>query len=276
MLHPMEGIMLVLCSIFCEGWELLCIMVLRHLLGFFALTDAACAQPHVLLHAPLPLVVPSLWDAVKPPHRAHLSFLDLPGPADVHGQWGDPDPVPGKLRLQTTTCNPSPESGSAQIKNANLSSFHAHRLTKLIHWRWIYPPQVVLIISGNLSFLNWLTIVPSLACFDDVSLGFLFSSRGGAKKAVLEIQREDAAGKSPKPTRGSQLTQTNRLLKVLRMPPFIPLFITLKVFSLHFNWFFLFISPPYILVLLKALKSEYILPFHDFLFHHWDNSCTSF
>jgi hypothetical protein len=27
--------------------------------------------------------------------------------------------------------------------------------------------QVVLIVSGNLSFLNWLTIVPALACFDD-------------------------------------------------------------------------------------------------------------
>jgi hypothetical protein len=27
--------------------------------------------------------------------------------------------------------------------------------------------QVLLIVSGNLSFLNWLTIVPALACFDD-------------------------------------------------------------------------------------------------------------
>jgi hypothetical protein len=27
--------------------------------------------------------------------------------------------------------------------------------------------QAVLIVSGNLSFLNWLTIVPALACFDD-------------------------------------------------------------------------------------------------------------
>ena len=27
--------------------------------------------------------------------------------------------------------------------------------------------QVILIISGNLSFLNWLTLVPCLACFDD-------------------------------------------------------------------------------------------------------------
>ncbi|XP_076025740.1 lipase maturation factor 1 [Genypterus blacodes] len=62
--------------------------------------------------------------------------------------------------------------------------------------------QVVLIVSGNLSFLNWLTIVPSLACFDDASLGFLFRSRGGAKKAVLEIQDEDAAGHQPEPTKG--------------------------------------------------------------------------
>ncbi|XP_073345914.1 lipase maturation factor 1 [Pagrus major] len=62
--------------------------------------------------------------------------------------------------------------------------------------------QVVLIVSGNLSFLNWLTIVPSLACFDDASLGFLFHSRGGAKQAVLEIQNEDAAGQTPKPTKG--------------------------------------------------------------------------
>src|SRR6202030_4044606 len=27
--------------------------------------------------------------------------------------------------------------------------------------------QVILIISGNLSFLNYLTIIPFLACFDD-------------------------------------------------------------------------------------------------------------
>lgn len=30
--------------------------------------------------------------------------------------------------------------------------------------------QIVLILSGNLSFLNWLTIVPILACFDDALL----------------------------------------------------------------------------------------------------------
>ncbi|KAM6352559.1 lipase maturation factor 1 [Alca torda] len=55
--------------------------------------------------------------------------------------------------------------------------------------------QVLLIISGNLSFLNWLTIVPSIACFDDSSLGFLFSSRrGGVKEQVAQMQLKEAAG----------------------------------------------------------------------------------
>ncbi|KAM7091252.1 lipase maturation factor 1 isoform 3-T3 [Ciconia maguari] len=55
--------------------------------------------------------------------------------------------------------------------------------------------QVLLIVSGNLSFLNWLTIVPSIACFDDASLGFLFSSkRGGVKERVAQMQLKEAAG----------------------------------------------------------------------------------
>ncbi|KAM9124823.1 lipase maturation factor 1 isoform 2-T2 [Pangshura tecta] len=55
--------------------------------------------------------------------------------------------------------------------------------------------QVVLIISGNLSFLNWLTIVPSIACFDDACLGFLFGSKEGCvKDQMLKIQAKEAAG----------------------------------------------------------------------------------
>ncbi|HMF69924.1 MAG TPA: lipase maturation factor family protein, partial [Flavitalea sp.] len=41
------------------------------------------------------------------------------------------------------------------------------RLARQIAGSVIIIFQVVLIISGNLSFLNWLTIVPTLACFDD-------------------------------------------------------------------------------------------------------------
>ncbi|XP_062860070.1 lipase maturation factor 1 [Trichomycterus rosablanca] len=62
--------------------------------------------------------------------------------------------------------------------------------------------QIALIISGNLSFLNWLTIVPSLACFDDAALSFLFSSTGKPKQTLLKIQSEEAAGTTTPATRG--------------------------------------------------------------------------
>ncbi|CAH2307372.1 lipase maturation factor 1 [Pelobates cultripes] len=58
--------------------------------------------------------------------------------------------------------------------------------------------QVLLILSGNLSFLNWLTIVPSLACFDDASLTFLFSSKeGSVKHQVSKLQAQESAGDGP-------------------------------------------------------------------------------
>jgi hypothetical protein len=41
------------------------------------------------------------------------------------------------------------------------------RLARHIAGSVIIILQIVLIFSGNLSFLNWLTIVPALACFDD-------------------------------------------------------------------------------------------------------------
>ena len=58
-----------------------------------------------------------------------------------------------------------------------------------------YILQVVLIISGNLSFLNWLTILPSLACFDDASIAWMFSKSTINK--VLHIQTEEKEGKAP-------------------------------------------------------------------------------
>ncbi len=50
--------------------------------------------------------------------------------------------------------------------------------------------QIAIIISGNFSFLNWLTILPCLACFDDYSLRFLFRYRkkGSPLYEVLKIQ----------------------------------------------------------------------------------------
>ncbi|CAH1273339.1 LMF1 [Branchiostoma lanceolatum] len=63
--------------------------------------------------------------------------------------------------------------------------------------------QVILIISGNLSFLNWLTILPSICSFDDAHLAFLFPSwRGGTKWQVAQIQQEERSGRAPPPSWG--------------------------------------------------------------------------
>ncbi|XP_022239177.1 lipase maturation factor 1-like [Limulus polyphemus] len=56
--------------------------------------------------------------------------------------------------------------------------------------------QVALIISGNLSFLNWLTILPSLAFFDDHTLSFMFSSKlGSIKWQIIKLQNKTKQGK---------------------------------------------------------------------------------
>ncbi|MBN9383326.1 MAG: lipase maturation factor family protein [Chitinophagaceae bacterium] len=53
--------------------------------------------------------------------------------------------------------------------------------------------QIILILSGNLSFLNWLTIVPALACFDDAFWAKLLPRR--------LVRQAEAAGASAEPSR---------------------------------------------------------------------------
>ncbi|KAJ7340277.1 Lipase maturation factor 1 [Desmophyllum pertusum] len=53
----------------------------------------------------------------------------------------------------------------------------------------------------NLSFLNWLTILPSLMCFDDQSLALISSS--SARKEVIRVQQLHKTGAiESKPTWG--------------------------------------------------------------------------
>lgn len=71
----------------------------------------------------------------------------------------------------------------------------AGSVKRFIFPSWQYSPycsQIVLIVSGNLSFLNWLTILPAIYCFDDLSLRWLFSLR--TRQRVIEIQQEDKDG----------------------------------------------------------------------------------
>jgi hypothetical protein len=53
--------------------------------------------------------------------------------------------------------------------------------------------QIVIILGGNLSFLNWLTIVPALACFDDRAWTKIvprsLTRRAEAAKAAAEVSR---------------------------------------------------------------------------------------
>jgi len=56
--------------------------------------------------------------------------------------------------------------------------------------------QVTLILSGNLSFLNWLTIVPALACFDDSFWRRLLPGR--------LIERSERAARAPEALRPSR------------------------------------------------------------------------
>jgi uncharacterized membrane protein YphA (DoxX/SURF4 family) len=57
--------------------------------------------------------------------------------------------------------------------------------------------QLTLIASGNLSFLNWLTIVPIVACFDDAALGRVLPRR--------LVAAADAAAARAMPSRGQTI-----------------------------------------------------------------------
>ncbi|KAH0520746.1 Lipase maturation factor 1 [Microtus ochrogaster] len=101
--------------------------------------------------------------------------------------------------------------------------------------------QVILIISGNLSFLNWLTIVPSLACFDDAALGFLFpSGPRGLKNQVLKMQKEETQGVQSKPRYGCMVRQVVNfslgiLVAWLSVPVVINLLSSRQVMNTSFN-----------------------------------------
>ncbi|KAJ7305693.1 hypothetical protein JRQ81_010059 [Phrynocephalus forsythii] len=102
--------------------------------------------------------------------------------------------------------------------------------------------QVLLILSGNLSFLNWLTIVPSIACFDDASLSFLFSSeKGGVKTQVMEIQaNEDAEGNEPPLPYGCYIRRVVNvsfgiLIAFLSIPVVVNLLSSQQIMNTSFN-----------------------------------------
>jgi Lipase maturation factor len=68
------------------------------------------------------------------------------------------------------------------------------RLARHIAGSVIVLLQLILILSGNLSFLNWLTIIPALACFDD---GFWSRLLPRALVRKAEAAERDAVSSRP-------------------------------------------------------------------------------
>jgi hypothetical protein len=56
--------------------------------------------------------------------------------------------------------------------------------------------QVTLILSGNLSFLNWLTIVVCLACFDDSLLRQVLPARLAQRRDALQAAQRQSRGQT--------------------------------------------------------------------------------
>lgn len=111
-------------------------------------------------------------------------------PAGSTGTGRAPMWAPGRL------CHPgTPSLGCSDPPPRVLADIWGHPTPSAS----LFPLQVLLIISGNLSFLNWLTMVPSLACFDDASLGPLLGRRLRERAARLQLQgRSLALGESPR------------------------------------------------------------------------------
>ncbi len=72
------------------------------------------------------------------------------------------------------------------------------RLARHIAGAIIVGLQFILILSGNLSFLNWLTIIPALACFDDAFLSKVLPH--------TLVRRAEAAKTNAEPSRPMQIT----------------------------------------------------------------------
>lgn len=89
--------------------------------------------------------------------------------------------------------------------------------------------QLVLILSGNLSFLNWLTILPVLACFDDACWARLLPRR--------LVQVAVRAGERAEPSEPMQVTSwaVTVLIALLSIQPVYNMFSPRQVMNSSFD-----------------------------------------
>ncbi|HXR05675.1 MAG TPA: lipase maturation factor family protein, partial [Verrucomicrobiae bacterium] len=89
--------------------------------------------------------------------------------------------------------------------------------------------QFSLILSGNLSFLNWLTIVPALACFDDG-----FWARLLPRALVQRATAASAAAQPSRPMQGAAWAVAV-LVGVLSVQPVVNLISPRQIMNTSFN-----------------------------------------
>eukprot|EP01094_Clydonella_sp_ATCC50884_P000552 TRINITY_DN10428_c0_g1_i1.p1 TRINITY_DN10428_c0_g1~~TRINITY_DN10428_c0_g1_i1.p1 ORF type:complete len:561 (+),score=147.88 TRINITY_DN10428_c0_g1_i1:105-1787(+) len=110
--------------------------------------------------------------------------------------------------------------------------------------------QLTIILSGNLSFLNWLTIVPAIYCLDDSFLAH-FVPRRWSRKAELRAQAAISTPASPSPQEGAQEAKEEkrpsaleRIRRVWRLLPSLALLLLV-----------LYLSAPPVVNMLSANQS---------------------
>jgi Lipase maturation factor len=89
--------------------------------------------------------------------------------------------------------------------------------------------QVVLILSGNLSFLNWLTLVPILACFDDGLWSRVLP------RALVARARAARAVAAPSRAQGTVVAVASLLVVALSVPPVLNLISGTQVMNTSFT-----------------------------------------
>jgi Lipase maturation factor len=91
--------------------------------------------------------------------------------------------------------------------------------------------QILLILSGNLSFLNWLTIVPALACFDDRFLGKFLSRRLVARAGIASAEA------IPSRSMTRTVWVVTVLIAVLSIQPVLNILSPAQIMNTSFNSF---------------------------------------
>jgi hypothetical protein len=91
--------------------------------------------------------------------------------------------------------------------------------------------QVILLFSGNLSFLNWLTIVPALACFDDG-----FWSKLLPRPLVRRAEAANARAEPSKPMMATAWTVTV-VIALLSIQPVLNMLSSRQIMNTSFDPF---------------------------------------